>query len=307
MEESVERSCDLSWFQISANCLTFLQDSRSGRNWCADTKEANRVEQRQQLLLKTSRVPSWNSILSCARTRFKAKFRPTLKPAAEMQRAALRIRWIRTALVKEARRAARQGKSDGKNGKKEGKGQNQSQNPNPSKDVVCWHCGKKDHWSTECWSNPKNQAGSGGIQNRGGKGKSKNGTGKGPDSLEQGDQTAASSPDLASFETPGRSPRLDPEGWLTWTCDFGGVISALPLGAKIGTETQANDCSCKTDCGKLISDHGGLCVQGTTEYGYGVTFHGRKADVHTTLISASKVHSKGHIAVVDSKGGYIIP
>ena len=37
-----------------------------------------------------------------------------------------------------------------------------------------------------------------------------------------------------------------------------------------------------------------------------MTFQGRKADVHKTPISASKVHSKGHVAAVDSNGGYII-
>ena len=37
------------------------------------------------------------------------------------------------------------------------------------------------------------------------------------------------------------------------------------------------------------------------------TFPGRKADVHKTLTSASKVQSEGHVAVVDSKGGYIHP
>ena len=36
-------------------------------------------------------------------------------------------------------------------------------------------------------------------------------------------------------------------------------------------------------------------------------FQGRKADVHKTLISASKVHSKGHVVVVNSNGGHIIP
>ena len=40
--------------------------------------------------------------------------------------------------------------------------------------------------------------------------------------------------------------------------------------------------------------------------GVGVTIQGRKADVQS-LISASKVHSQGHTAVVDSNGGYIIP
>ena len=65
----------------------------------------------------------------------------------------------------------------------------------------------------------------------------------------------------------------------------------------------ANECSNKTAPGELISDHGGLCVQGTTEYGCEVTFPGRKADVHKTLVSSSKVHSKGHVAVVISNGG----
>ena len=37
-----------------------------------------------------------------------------------------------------------------------------------------------------------------------------------------------------------------------------------------------------------------------------MAFQGRKADVHKTLIGASKVHCKGHVAVVDSNGGYII-
>ena len=87
----------------------------------------------------------------------------------------------------------------------------------------------------------------------------------------------------------------------------GAAISSFPLDARIGTETQANDCSYKTASGELISDRGGLRVQGTTEYGYGVTFQGKKADVHKTLISASEVHSKGRVAVLDSNGGYIIP
>ena len=113
------------------------------------------------------------------------------------------------------------GKGDGKKGKKGGKGQNQNQNQNPSKDVVCWHGGEKGHLSTEYWSNPKNQSGSGGGQKEGGKGKLKNGAGSGAGPLEHGDQAAAVEPQpkpalasalyLASFETPGRSPHLDPE------------------------------------------------------------------------------------------------
>ena len=65
------------------------------------------------------------------------------------------------------------------------------------------------------------------------------------------------------------------------------------MDAKMVTETQANACSHKTASGVLIPDCGGLRVQGTTEFGYAVTFQSRKADVHKTLISATTVHSKG--------------
>ena len=95
------------------------------------------------------------------------------------------------------------------------------------------------------------------------------------------------------------------EGWLRWTYDTCAAISAFPVNEKIGTETQANKCSYKIASGELISDRDGLRVQGTAEYRNGVTFRCRKADVHKTLISASKVHSKGHVAVVDSEEGYI--
>ena len=88
-------------------------------------------------------------------------------------------------------------------------------------------------------------------EHKGGKGKPKNVTGKGTGSLEQGEQAAvvelqsqpalASSPDLASIETPVRSPHLDPEVWLRWTYATCAAISTFTMDAKIGTETEAND------------------------------------------------------------------
>ena len=94
---------------------------------------------------------------------------------------------------------------------------------------------------------------------------------------------------------------------MRWAYNTGAGISAFPLDAEIGTETQANECSFKTAPGELIFDRGGLRMQGTSECGYGVTLQGRKADVHKTPISASNVHRKGHVADVESNGGYIIP
>ena len=97
-------------------------------------------------------------------------------------------------------------------------------NPNPNKEVVCWHCGKKRPLE---YGMLVEQSGYGEGQHKGGTRKPKE-LHKGAASLEQRDQAAAveqqppptlaSSLDLASFETPGRSPHLDPEGWLRWTC-----------------------------------------------------------------------------------------
>ena len=72
-----------------------------------------------------------------------------------------------------------------------------------------------------------------------------------------------------------------PRRLLRWICDKGAANFAFPVDAKIGIETEANECSYETASGELIPDHGGLCVQGTTECGNGLSFRGRKADVQT--------------------------
>ena len=84
----------------------------------------------------------------------------------------------------------------------------------------------------------------------------------------------------------------------TWTYDTGAAISAFPLDAMIGTETDANEMWLQNCFWGIHPPPWRLvCVQGTTDDGYGV---------RNTLISARTVHSKGHVAVVDSNGGYII-
>ena len=199
------------------------------------------------------------------------------------------------------------GGKKGKKGKKGGKGHNQSQNPNPSKDVGCWHSGKKSHLRTECWSNPQKsdwlQS-----QNKGGKGKAKEWALWNKETKLHWSTPATDSCDLSGLGIVGNSwqiTALGPRRLVEMDIRHG--CGDFPPDEKIGTETQANECSYKTASGELTSDRGRLPVQGTTEYGYGLTCQGRKADVHKTLISACKVHSEGHVAVVNSNGGFIIP
>ena len=150
------------------------------------------------------------------------QFRSEIQASMEARQSQFAFKTVATKSTSDPMEVDSFGKG-GKKGKKgKNEGQHQNQHPNSSKDVVCLHGGKKGYVSTEFWSNPKNQSGSGGTQNKGGKGKPKNVTGKGAGSLEQGQQAAvvdpqpqpapASSLDLASIETPVGLPHLDHKG-----------------------------------------------------------------------------------------------
>ena len=221
-----------------------------------------------------------------------------------------------------------------------GGGRSQAASTDKNKEIECWNCGKKGHRSSECWAKPKAQASPGAAAattafNRhgksphqaggsgGGRGKKggRGGRGKGANSLDEEahahdddvqQPALAGSLELSSFGFEGaagafHSPHLDPEGWLRWTYDTGAAITAFPVDARIGIETEPNAASYKTASGELIPDQGGLRVQGLSESGRDVTLEGRKADVHKTLVSAGLVAKKGHVTVLDNDGGYILP
>ena len=117
----------------------------------------------------------------------------------------------------------------------------------------------------------------------------------------------ASSLHLASFDTPVISPQLDPEGSLRWTYDIGAAIQHFHWMQRLKQNRTRMNAAPETATGELISNRGGLRVQQTSECGCGVTFQGKKADVHITLISVSRVRSKGHVADVHSNGNHIFP
>ena len=94
---------------------------------------------------------------------------------------------------------------------------------------------------------------------------------------------------------------------MRWTYDAGAAITAFPLDARMGTETEPNEASYKTASGELIPDRGGLRVQGVSESVRSVVLDGRKADVHKPLVSAGAIAQKGHVAVLGDLGGYIVP
>ena len=164
---------------------------------------------------------------------------------------------------------------------------NQSLNPSTNKDAVCWHFEKKGHLSTECWSNPPRTSLVGRGEN------TKSSAGQGAGFLEQGDQHRLRN--LADHCT-----WMQKVGWDR-TYDLGAAISHFHWKRRWVCNRKRT-----VQTTKLFQENSSLTVV-ATEYGYGVTFRGREADAHKALISAIKVRSEGHVAVVDSQGGCIIP
>jgi hypothetical protein len=129
--------------------------------------------------------------------------------------------------------------------------------------------------------------------------------------LELGSLSAHATREVAPVDAPGsgahREKYLDADGWLKFTYDTGAAVTAFPLDAKMGEETEPNESTYRTASGEIIPDKGGLKLQATTEARHPVTLNGRRADVHKILVSAGRVHAKGHVSYLNGAGGWVIP
>ena len=120
------------------------------------------MERRQQLLMRTSNTAALEALvpseleqhlaMNRARLITCEQVRSEIQAYIEARRSQFAFKTVSTKSTshpmkvdsfgkggKKGKRG-KKGKGDGKRGKKEG--QHQNQNPNPSKDIVCWHCGK---------------------------------------------------------------------------------------------------------------------------------------------------------------------
>ena len=186
-----------------------------------------------------------------------------------------------------------------------------------SPQIECWNCGKKGHRSAECWSAAGSSAAkaSSGKGRGGGTEKKTKGRGKNPrfanalDEQPQGEPESASALELSAVDVQSLqgTPHLDPDGWLSFTYDTGAAVTAFPLDMEIGESEAPSEASYKTASGEIIQDRGGIRLVGTTENEELVQLNGRRTDVHKVLLSAGKVHAKGHLAVLGKGGGYIVP
>ena len=88
--------------------------------------------------------------------------------------------------------------------------------------------------------------------------------------------------------------------------DSGAAVTVVPLKFGNGNEKPREEMKFKTASGENIADHGPIKLKGTTSTGNNATLHGRLADVHRVLGSASDI-CRTHHAVLGDNGGYLIP
>ena len=189
--------------------------------------------------------------MNCARRARTSKFEATLRPIFEARRSRLAFKMFAAKIISDpmwtasARRAARQARKDkvmARTARKEAKVKTRVRIQIPTRKLFVGTVVRKATSAqtvgrTQRFTLALEEANTRDVEE-----KPKKGTSKGACLLEEGDQAAAvdqqpqpalaSSLDLASFETPGRSPHLDPEGWLRWTYDTGVAISAFSTGCK---------------------------------------------------------------------------
>ena len=62
----------------------------------------------------------------------------------------------------------------------------------------------------------------------------------------------------------------------------------------------------RTATGEIVKGYGQGTLSGEDEHGRQIRITGEFTDVHKVLVSASAVHRKGHLTVLEQGGGYII-
>ena len=95
------------------------------------------------------------------------------------------------------------------------------------------------------------------------------------------------------------------ENWLKCNFDTGAADTALPR-SELGPDAVPTETAFRTATGEIVKGYGQGTLSGEDEHGRLKRLTGEFADVHKVLVSASAVHGKGHLTVLEQGGGYII-
>ena len=184
--------------------------------------------------------------------------------------------------------------SKSKHGKGKGKGKQgqhgqHGQDKYKSKDSVeCWNCGKRGHYTKDCWSKKNIKGGS--------KGKHK------PKSADA--HNLDSKPSIV--EPLQESEKMRGSEWIKIGVDTGAGKTAWPQSITYGTTIPGDsDLTFRTATGELVKGCKRVHVAGCDDWGSNLRVRGVQAPVCKPLLSVGEYTTKGGVTVLYGDKGYM--
>ena len=193
----------------------------------------------------------------------------------------------------------------GHGGKDGGKSSGGGAQAKPRFEGNCHKCGKPGHKSADCWSKATS-----GTKGGGGKPGGKKGGKRGVGSIEE-DQGGEPEMEAGSIELGSFGAELDigrfTGTWQKLNYDTGAAITVFKKSVAPEGVASGNGRSYRTATGELTEDAGAIRMTAEDEDDVKRGVSGRLADVHKTLVSASKSAKLGMNGWISEGGGWLVP
>ena len=190
------------------------------------------------------------------------------------------------------------GKGKGKQGQQGQHGQDRDKSKDKNKDSVeCWYCGKRGHYSKDCWFKKNTKGGS--------KGKHKP---KNADAHNLDSKPSIAEPEVEidqfsmtylNVDAHQESEKVRGSEWIKIGVDTGAGKTAWPQSITYGTMIPGDsDLTFRTATGELVKGGKRMQIVGCDDWGSNLRIRGVQAPVCKPLLSVGEYTTKGGVTVL---------